>query len=188
LDARKKVMIKQGLAALLAAGSLSGLGGTAIAQQIPTPITQTQPTRSPLNSSAVQFLTQTAQDSNYELASSEQALQQAVNPQVARIALHVYDDHAQFQRALLQLARQYNLRLTPNLTAQDQSRLASLSAQQGTAFDQAYIQQLAQSNTSSISQFQSAASTVNNADVQGFISNFFATQQSHLQLANTIPH
>ena len=182
-------MIKQGLAALLATGAFVYLGGTALAQQTTpiqdTPVQPNQTGKTPISSSTKQFLTKTAQDSVYELASSELALQRAQSPQVADVALHIYNDHAQFQRSLLELARQYNMSLPVDLSKQDRSRLDSLSRKQGTAFDQAYIQELAKSNASSVSEFQRQASMVKNSDVQAFITNFLPTQQQHLQLANS---
>ncbi|MDR9897694.1 DUF4142 domain-containing protein [Aetokthonos hydrillicola Thurmond2011] len=54
---------------------------------------------------------------------------------------------------------------------------------QGTAFDQAYTQELAKSNASSVSEFQRQATTTKSQDVQAFIRNFLPTQQQHLQLA-----
>lgn len=181
-------MIKQGLATLLAAGAFVSLGGTALAQQT-TPIQNTsaqsrQSGKTPISSRTKQFLTKTAQDSSYELASAELALQRAQSPQVAQVALHIFNDHAQFQRALLELARQYNMNLPVDLSKQDRSRLESLSHKQGTAFDQAYIQELAKSNAESVSEFQRQASQAKNQDVQAFVNNFLPTQQQHLQLAN----
>lgn len=181
-------MIKQTITALSMAGSFLWLGGAALAQQTTpiqdTPVQQNQSGKTPISSSTKQFLTKTAQDSAYELASSELALQRAQSPQVAEVALHIYNDHAQFQRALLELARQYNMNLPVDLNKQDRSRLESLSHKQGRSFDQAYIQELAKSNSSSVSEFQRQANMAKNQDIQAFINNFLPTQQQHLQLAN----
>ena len=180
-------MIKQGLVALLVAGSFISVGSAAVAQQT-TPMqdnsTQNQPGGSTISSSTKQFLTQTAQDSAYELASAELAMQRAQSPTVAQVALHIFSDHAEFQRALLQLGRQYGLSLPVDLSAKDRSRLESLSRKQGAAFDQQYLQELSKANASSVSDFQREASMVKEPDVQAFIKNFLPTQQEHLQLAN----
>ncbi|MBV8885473.1 MAG: DUF4142 domain-containing protein [Chroococcidiopsidaceae cyanobacterium CP_BM_RX_35] len=182
------MLIKQGLVALLVAGSFVGLGRAAVAQQT-TPIqdtstSQNQTGGSTISSSTKQFLTQTAQDSVYELASAQLAMQRAQSPTVAQVALHIFNDHAEFQRALLQLGRQYGISLPVDLSAKDRSKLESLSHKQGKAFDQQYLQELSKSNASSVSDFQQAASTVKEPDVQAFIKNFLPTQQEHLQLAN----
>ncbi|MBV9385280.1 MAG: DUF4142 domain-containing protein [Chroococcidiopsidaceae cyanobacterium CP_BM_ER_R8_30] len=182
------MLIKQGLVALLVAGSFVGLGRVAVAQQM-TPIqdtstSQNQSGSSTLSSSTKQFLNQTAQDSLYELASAELAMQRAQSPTTAQVALHVFNDHAEFQRALLQLGRQYGLSLPVDLSAKNRSKLESLSDKQGTAFDQQYLQELYKSNASSVSDFQREGSMVKEPDVQAFIKNFLPTQQEHLKLAN----
>lgn len=180
--------IKQGLVALLVAGSFVGVGRVAVAQQTTpiqdTPTQQNQTGGTTISSSTKQFLIQNAQDSVYELASAELAMQRAQSPTVAQVALHVFNDHAQFQRALLQLGRQYGISLPVDLSTKDRSRLESLSRKQGAAFDQQYLQELAKANASSVSDFQRQASLVKEPDVQAFIKNFLPTQQAHLQLAN----
>ncbi|MBO3458375.1 DUF4142 domain-containing protein [Aetokthonos hydrillicola Thurmond2011] len=124
-------MIKQGLATLLATGAFLYVGGKTLAQQT-TPIQNTsgqsnQTQTTPISSNTKQFLNKTAQDSAYELASAELALQRAQSPQVAQVALHIFNDHAQFQRALLELARQHNMSVPVDLSKQDRSRLENLS-------------------------------------------------------------
>lgn len=181
-------MIKQKIATLLIAGVFVGLAKPAVGQQTsPIQDTSMQPTqtKSAISSSTKQFLIQTAQDSLYEMASAELAFQRAQNPTVARVALHIYNDHTQFERSLLQLSRQYNISLPVDLSLKDRGKLESLSRKQGEEFDRQYLQELAKSNASSVTDFQRQANMVKEADVQAFIKNFLPTQQAHLQLANS---
>jgi predicted outer membrane protein len=171
------------------AGTFVWLGGRAVAQQTtPLPDTSTQQSQTgtaTISSDAKKFLTKTAQDSILELESSELALQRAQSKQVADVALRLYNDHAQFNRALLELGRQYNISLPVDISSNDRSKLEKLSRQKGAAFDQYYIQELAKANAKSISEFQDAASKVQNPDVQAFIKSFLPAQQEHLQLAQS---
>ena len=180
-------MIKLGLAVLLTAGTFIWLGGTSVAQQTTqNNQTQNQTSTSSISDSTKQFLTTNSQDSVYELVTAQLAIQKAQSPQVEQLALTIFNDHAEFQRALLMLARQYNLNLPVELSSQDRSRVENLSSLQGAAFDREYTQDVIQANVSSVSEFQREASLVNNEDVKNFVNRFLRTQQEHLRLANSV--
>ena len=176
-------MIKLKLTTLVVAGAFIALGGAAVAQ---SPSQPSQSGMSAISPSTKQFLTKNATDSAYEFISAQLAVQKAQSPQVEQYALRLMDDHAQFNKALMQLARQKGLTLPVDLSPQDRTKLASLKQLFGAQFDQQYIQEVAKANAASVSEDKRAASTVKDPDVQAFITKFSPVDQEHLQLANAL--
>ena len=165
--------IKQGLAALLVAGSFMGLAGSRAVAQMPS-----------LSASDRQFLTSNGEDSIYELESAEVALQQAQSPVTLQTAVRIINDHTQFQIDSLRLARQYGVKLPVQLNSQDTAKLNQLQSLKGSAFDRAYLQQLASTNGTSVSDFQKELNMTKNSDVQNFVINYLPLQGDHTLLAN----
>ncbi len=165
------------------------LAGAAVAQPTPMPPNQMQQTQSgmsALSASEQQFLTKNATDGVYEFISAQLAVQKAQSPQVEQYALRIMDDHAQFNKALMQLARQKRLTLPVDLSTQDRIRLARLMRLSGAEFDREYLQEVAKANAASVSEDKRAASTTKEQDVQAFIAKFSPIDQEHLQLANAL--
>ncbi len=182
-------MIKLKFTTLVAAGTFMVLGGAAVAQQTPTQQDQMQQTQSgisALSASEKQFLTKNATDSIYEFVSAQLAVQKAKSPQVEQYALRIIDDHAQFNKALMQLARQKGLTLPVDLNTQDRAKLARLMRLSGAEFDLEYTQEVAKANAASVSEDKRAVSTTKDQDVQAFIAKFSPVDQEHLQLANAL--
>ncbi len=181
-------MIKLKFTTLVAAAAFMVLGGATVAQQ--TPMQQDQMQRqsrmSALSASEQQFLTKNATDSIYEFISAQLAVQKAKSPQLEQYALRIMDDHAQFNKALMQLARQKGLTLPVDLSTQDRGKLAHLMRLSGAEFDREYTQEVAKANAASVSEDKRAASTAKDQDVQAFIAKFSPVDQEHLQLANAL--
>jgi len=152
----------------------------------PNQMQQTQSGMSALSASEQQFLTKNATDSVYEFISAQLAVQKAQSPQVEQYALRIMDDHAQFNKALMQLARQKRLTLPVDLSTQDRIRLARLMRLSGAEFDREYLQEVAKANAASVSEDKRAASTTKDQDVQAFIAKFSPVDQEHLQLASAL--
>ena len=138
-------MIKLKFAAITTAAILSvTLAGTVLAQQAPTGGQLMQQTSeiaqmptpsseelSNTNTSSVSdseknFLTKSAQDSLYEFASAQLAVQKAQDPNVALYGLRLMNDHAEYNQQLMQLARQKGIILPVELDSQNRSKLEQL--------------------------------------------------------------
>ncbi len=188
---------------LFATTALLSFAGVAAAQQTPSspsaaeqmqPMQQTQGQQrqtmqrrgTMLSASERKYLTQTAQDAVYEFISAQLAVQKAQNPQVVQYALKIMDDHAQFNKALMQLGRQKRVLLPVDLSTEDRTKLARLMQLRGTAFDQAYAQEVAKANATSIEETKRVSSTFKDQDVQAFIAQYSPLDQEHLQMANTL--
>lgn len=197
-------MIRHKFVALVATGAFVTLGSTALAQQSPmqqgqmqqSPAQQSpmqqgqmQPTgsrTSMLSAADKQFLTTTAEDSVYEFSSAQLAVQRAQRPEVAQYALRIMGDHAQFNKALMQLARQKGLTLPVTLSSKDRDKLDRLMQLHGAAFDRQYIQEVAKANATSVTELNRAAKITKDQDMQNFIATFLPVDQQHLQLANAL--
>ncbi len=158
-------------------------------QQVPTQSGQ-QPNQSgmsALSSSDKEFLRKSAQDSLLEYASAQLAVQKAQNPQVVQYALRLMDDHAQYNKQLMQLARQKQVELPVTLDKEGSSKLRRLMRLQGSQFDRQYTQETAQANQSDVQDLQRASSSIKDPDIQSFIAQTLPVQQQHLQLAQGLP-
>ena len=142
-----------------------------------------QPRTPSLSSTEQSFLTKTAQDSLYEFATAQLALQKAQGDEVAQYALRLMDDHATFNKQLMQLARQKGALLPVELDSENKAKLESLKQLSGTAFDQQYLQEMAQANASGVQEFQQASNTASDAALKSFISQFVPVQQEHYAAA-----
>lgn len=182
-------MIRHKFVALVATGAFVTLGSAALSQQSPaqqSSMQQTGSRTSMLSDADKQFLTTTAEDSVYEFSSAQLAVQKAQKPEVAQYALRIMGDHAQFNKALMQLARQKGLTLPVTLSSKDRDKLDRLMRLQGPAFDRQYIQEVAKANATSVTELGRAARTTKDQDMQNFIATFLPVDQQHLQLANAL--
>lgn len=152
----------------------------------PGQMQQTQSGKTALSASEKQFLTKTASDATYEFISAQLAVQKAQNPQVQQYALRIMDDHATFNKALMQLGRQKGVTLPVDLNAEDRAKLARLMRLSGAAFDREYTQEVAKENAMSVSEMKRAASTAKDQDVQAFVTKFLPVDQEHLQIGNAL--
>lgn len=195
-------MIKHKFAALITAGAFLSLGTGAIAQQNPTAGTQTQTApmhneQMPMHNGQMmhgttgaiapaekRFLTKSAQDSMYELASAQLAVKKAQNSGIKQYANKLIQDHATYNQQLTELARQKQVNLPTSLDAQNKAKLARLQQLQGEAFEREYIKETAQANIDDVKELQRQASTTRDPQIKAFVAQFLPVQQEHSRLAS----
>ncbi len=194
-------MIRFKFAAITAAIFLVTLAGTALAQQAPAKVQPMQQTTleqiaqmpsseqltktstTSLSNTEKDFLTKSAQDSLYEFASAQLAIQKAQDPKVAQYGLRLLSDHAEYNTQLMELARQKGIIVPVELDSQNQSKLEQLMQLQGSEFDRQYISESTQANVSDVKDLQSQATSVQDSDLQAFIEQFLPVQEMHSQLS-----
>ena len=196
-------MIRFKFAAITTAAILSvTLAGTVLAQQAPTESQSMQQTsqiaQTPVNEklsktdassvsdSDKNFLTKSAQDSLYEFASAQLAVQKAQDPNVAMYGLRLMNDHAEYNQQLMELARQKGIIVPVELDSQNRSKLEQLMQLQGSEFDRQYISESVQGNTSDVNDLQSEATSTQDPDIQAFIEQFLPVQEMHTQLSKSL--
>ncbi len=180
------------------------LAGTALAQQAPAKVQSMQQTTleqiaqmpsseqltststSSLSNTEKDFLTKSAQDSLYEFASAQLAVQKAQDPNLAMYGLRLINDHAEYNTQLMELARRKSIVLPVELDSQNQSKLEQLMQLQGSKFDQQYISESTQANASDVKDLQSQATSAQDSDLQAFIEQFLPVQEMHSQLSKSL--
>lgn len=130
------------------------------------------------------FLTKSAQDSMYELASAQLAVKKAQNSGIKQYANKLIQDHATYNQQLMELARQKQVNLPTSLDAQNKTKLARLQQLKGEAFEREYIKETAQANNDDVKDLQRQASTTKDPQIKAFIAQFLPVQQEHSRLAS----
>ena len=130
-------------------------------------------------------MTKSAQDSLYEFASAQLAVQKAQDPNVAMYGLRLMNDHAEYNQQLMELARQKGIMLPVELDSHNRSKLEQLMQLQGSEFDRQYISESVQGNTSDVNDLQSEATSTQDSDIQAFIEQFLPVEM-HTQLSMSL--
>ena len=137
------------------------------------------------NESDWQFLVETAQDSAYDRATAELAVQKAQNKSVQRYALRLMDDHNRLNKSLLMQANKRGLILSPTLTSDDQSKLQMLmNTSAGQDFDTAYLQEAMKINAENVREGNAAIAASSDREFRGLMNDYIKTEQNHLDAAS----
>lgn len=182
------VFLALGAGAAVAQQSQEQGGSMQPQQQAPTQ-PQQQPNQSGMSafsSTEKEFLSKSAQDSLLEFASAQLAVQKAQNAQVVDYALRLMDDHAQYNKQLMQLAREKQVEIPVTLDKKGRSQIKRLMRLQGSEFDRQYTQEAAKANQSDLKDLQRASTSIKDPDIQAFINQTLPVQQQHLQLSQEL--
>lgn len=182
------VFLALGAGAAVAQQSQEQGGSMQPQQQAPTQ-PQQQPNQSGMSafsSKEKEFLSKSAQDSLLEFASAQLAVQKAQNAQVVDYALRLMDDHAQYNKQLMQLAREKQVEIPVTLDKKGRSQIKRLMRLQGSEFDRQYTQEAAKANQSDLKDLQRASTSIKDPDIQAFINQTLPVQQQHLQLSQEL--
>ncbi|MGI4788446.1 MAG: DUF4142 domain-containing protein [Janthinobacterium lividum] len=163
-------------ATLAALGALLTLSGPTFAQ---TPL-------APLSAADQQFLTQSAQGSVADYANGAAAVNRAQSPAVRQLGIWIMEDHDRLNIALFALAGSHGVNLPLMPTAKDQSDLTVLTSKQGTAFDQAWLEQAIKTNKQDVIDAQKELDATTDPEVKPLVRAYLATEYSHLFAAQSI--
>ncbi len=191
--------------ALMAAGVITSLGYTAVAQIRPTnqPATQqnqpangTSPTDQPATQSdrtrisAVDrnFIIRAAQMNLAEVQLSELALQRSTRAsrEVRQFAEQMVNDHTGATARLSQVALQKNVILPIELDAQHRVIRNRLSKLSGEEFDRAYLNAMDKDHLASVELFQNQARQGEDPDVRAFARNTLPALRGHLRMVRAM--
>ena len=140
------------------------------------------------SSQDTQFLQDLAQDSNYEIGTSQLALQKSQSADVKQYASMVIHDHKQLKRKIQSADRATNLTPTPatSMTSDDQTAYDSLKGLSGNDFDQAYIKQLIKGNDKIEKEEKSEASDSGVPSVKNLATQSAAIDSKHAEKAKQL--
>lgn len=131
------------------------------------------------------FAQQAASSDQFEIQSSQLALQKSRSPRVRAFAQQMIDDHSATTAKLSALARDKGMNVQGTLDPQQQQMLATLGGT-GRGFDRAYMRDQVVGHTAAVSAFQTEASSGSDPDIHGFAQQTLPTIQEHLQEANRL--
>ena len=123
-----------------------------------------------------------AQDGMVEVALGGLALQKSNNRQVKQFALGMVEDQGQVNQELQSIVERKGLILPTKLDAKYEANLRSLNAKSGAAFDNAYLEIMANDHAQAVALFESACKS-SDPDVAAFARKALWTLQEHNQLA-----
>ena len=134
-----------------------------------------------------QYMTETAQGSVYDQATSELAVQKAQSKSVQRYALRLMDDHNRLNKMLLIQANKRGVVLPLTMKDEDQTKLQNLMANNaGNDFDVAYLKEAIQINAEDVRKGNDAINASKDGQFRSLMRDYVSTEQKHLDMASAI--
>lgn len=134
------------------------------------------------------FMAMAASSDQFEIQSSQMALQMSQNPQVRAFAQTMIDHHSRTTAELTQIAQANGLTPPPPvLMPNHQAMLDRLRAAPPGQFDAAYKQEQVMSHQEALTLMQNYASQGDLAPLRDFATRTTPIIQQHLQQAQTLP-
>jgi putative membrane protein len=154
----------------------------------PSPTGAATPTVSPvaLTTSEKDFLTNAASGGMVEVQLGNLAAQKATNEDVKRYGERLAADHGQLGQKLQQMASNMGVRLSQDLTPEQQNLVSNLEKLSGKAFDREFIKAMINDHTKDIAAFERAANQATNADIKQFATEALPTLRDHLKTAREL--
>ncbi|HYI11628.1 MAG TPA: DUF4142 domain-containing protein [Thermoanaerobaculia bacterium] len=114
------------------------------------------------------------------------ALQNAQSADVKAFAQRMVTDHSKANQELQELATVKGLALPAELAGEPQQGLEHLATLSGAEFDKAYMQHMVADHGKAVSQFQTASTSAQDADVKAWAAKTLPTLQEHARLAQEV--
>lgn len=122
----------------------------------------------------------------FEIHSSELALQRSQNEEVRAFAQRMIEDHTAASQRMAEAAQQDGLTMPNAIAQRHQDMLNQLSAQQGDAFDAAYLQAQLQAHEEAVALFESFAAAGTGGALNAFAAETVPTLQAHYEMVSTL--
>jgi putative membrane protein len=129
-----------------------------------------------------EFVRKASEGGQYEVQSSQLALQKTQDAHVRMIAQHMIHDHTQANQQLMQLAQREGLQAESQPSQDQQQMIQQLRGLNGTDFDQKYISQQTQAHKETIALFQQEANSGQDSGLRSFAAQTLPTLQEHLRM------
>jgi putative membrane protein len=134
------------------------------------------------------FLQKAAEANAAEIKTSQAAQTRAVDPAVKAFADRMVDEHTANEHALDALAKKRNVTVGAEPDPDRQIRIGSLQQLKGSAFDRAYMNAMVDEHAQTISLFENASRTIDDAEIRQFIDATLPLLREHAEAARTLPH
>lgn len=132
-----------------------------------------------------QFVVDATRSSRFEMKLSQLAVNKSSTPQVQTAARELFRDHCAATQKLSSLARENDISLPSDLTAEQLATLERLSSLSGEEFDREYLQAVAEEHAADVRIFDVQARCGQNLALRDFAEDTVPTLRSHWQMART---
>lgn len=134
-----------------------------------------------------QFAMQAAASDQFEIQSSQAALQMSHAPRVRQFAQRMIDAHSRTTQQLTQIATSKGMSLQPALDPDQQKMVSDLQAMSpGRAFDRAYLHDQVAGHQAAVEVFQNEITNGSDAELKAFAQKTLPVIKSHLRDAHRI--
>ncbi len=132
------------------------------------------------------FVTKAMQGSMAEVQLGQLTLQKSNNEQVEQFAQRMIDDHTKLNDQMKPVAQQLGVTVPNQVSKNDRKTLAKLQALSGSAYDQAYINDMVKDHKQDLNDFQMEASSGQDQTVKDAATQGSKVIAQHLQMAQQL--
>ncbi|MBD2092013.1 DUF4142 domain-containing protein [Microcoleus sp. FACHB-1515] len=148
------------------------------------PATTISRAASDLSSLDQQFMRMAAHSDQFEIRSSQMALQKSNNPEVRQYAEMMIQEHTQSTQLLTQLAAERGFTLPTEPSEFQQAVIDSLMPLSGVEFDRAYMAAQANGHIQTVGVFRSQIGQGRDAELRQFAAGLLPTIENHYEMAS----
>jgi len=132
------------------------------------------------------FVRNAMQGGMAEVQLGQLTLQKSNNDQVKQFAQRMIDDHTKLNDQMKPVAQQLGVPVPAQVSKKDKATMAKLQGLSGTAYDQAYIQDMVKDHKKDLSDFQMEASSGQDQTVKDAANQGSQVISQHLQMIQQI--
>jgi putative membrane protein len=132
------------------------------------------------------FVTKAMQGSMAEVQLGQLTLQKSNNEQVKQFAQRMIDDHTKLNDQMKPVAQQIGVTVPNQVSKNDRKTLAKLQGLSGSAYDQAYINDMVKDHKQDLNDFQMEASSGQDQTVKDAATQGSKVIAQHLQMAQQL--
>ncbi len=132
------------------------------------------------------FVTKAMQGSMAEVQLGQLTLQKSNNEQVKQFAQRMIDDHTKLNDQMKPVAQQVGVTVPNQVSKNDRKTMAKLEALSGSAYDQAYINDMVKDHKQDLNDFQMEASSGQDQTVKDAATQGSKVIAQHLQMAQQL--
>lgn len=167
---------------MMAPGMMMTPGGTSQSPMM-APNAASQAAVSPLDR---EFMVMAAHSDQFEIQSSQLALQKTTNPQVREYAQMMIQQHTQSSQLLAQIAAERGVTLPTAPAPFDQAVIEQLAQLSGAEFDRAYMEAQANGHLKTTTIYQTEIGQGQDQEVRAFAAQLLPAVQQHFQVASSM--
>ncbi|NJL21703.1 MAG: DUF4142 domain-containing protein [Leptolyngbyaceae cyanobacterium SM1_3_5] len=131
-----------------------------------------------------QFMVMAAHSDQFEIRSSQLALEKSSNPQVRQYAEMMIQEHTQSTQLLTQLAAERGVTLPTAPNPFQQAVIERLAPLSGAEFDRAYMEAQANSHIQAVGIFRTQVGQGQDAEVRQFAAGILPIVENHYEMAS----